>query len=475
MKRDSEAYALFIRELKTVKNDLRSAFKKRDVLKTISMAKFLTYGYYELDYTYRDDEIEHIVAEISEELLGRINLDDTHNNTVLFYDNFGLINRGLAGIYINALLQLNYKVIWVLYEYGVEIEYIKDKFRHTNLVIEIIPRLDILSRMSYFQKVILQSAPKYLMIYTTPDDVAGIGTISTIYGNTTRYLIDLTDHAYWLGKCATDVVIGFRNVGYSVAVNLRGIEREKVVLLPYYPEERKEYIFEGLPFDHRKYKYVFSGGQGYKILGSDKWKIIVERILTENDAVKFVFASNDTNDILESLLEKFRGRFYLIKERKDLDEIIRNSRVYLSTYPIHGGLMEEYAVKNHRVPLCLIDAENPIEDVDYFLSSSKMRYRFFDVDSLCNEAKKIITDDEYFQKTILSTEGQLLDKHMFCDELSLLLNYGNTNIKGEIIECNPKNMQDFYKSKMTYDYFCEIIKKSRNKWVLNRHPEIFSE
>ena len=109
--------------------------------------------------------------------------------------------------------------------------------------------------------------------------MTGIGAFSTVKGEAVRFLVDLTDHAFWLGKCASDYVIGFRNVGYNVAIKYRKFNEDQVVLLPYYPEKRENYSFEGMPFDIKKHEFVFSGGSVYKIEGSQLYENMVRYIL----------------------------------------------------------------------------------------------------------------------------------------------------------------------------------------------------
>ena len=331
------SYDSYQKEFGKRMRELENAFHKGDVLKTICYVKYLSCFYYTINYKLTDDRLEEITKAISIKFLGNTRLDHSHEDTILFYDNFGLKNRGLASIYVKALETLGYKIVWVLYANALQLDEIKKAFgKKENITFLIIPSEPILERMQLLKKAIIDVSPKHIFLYTTPDDVCGIGVISTING-AERYLIDLTDHAFWLGRCALDWIIGFRNYGYNIAVQFRKISPDRVMILPYYPDARDEYPYEGMPFDTAKYEFVFSGGSPYKIEGDETYQEIVTYLLDRYPDMRFVFAGNGTNQSLEELKEKFPDRFFRVDERKDLDAVLKRAKFYLSTYPILGS------------------------------------------------------------------------------------------------------------------------------------------
>lgn len=52
----------------------------------------------------------------------------------------------------------------------------------------------------------------------------------------TRYLINLQDQTFWLGGNAIDYSIEFRPFGASVSMERRGLKREQLLMLPFYPD-----------------------------------------------------------------------------------------------------------------------------------------------------------------------------------------------------------------------------------------------
>lgn len=61
-----------------------------------------------------------------------------------------------------------------------------------------------------------------------------------------RYLINPTDHAFWLGKSCLDFSIEFRDYGCNVSNKFRSIENNQIIKQIYYPILISS-DFKGLP------------------------------------------------------------------------------------------------------------------------------------------------------------------------------------------------------------------------------------
>ena len=468
-------YVIYEKEYSETKKIIKDALIEGDVLKTISLLRYITTGYYTINYTYMDDELEDILFKVSSLLLGTTEIRIINNNSIIFYDGFGLLNRGLCTIYVEALVRIGYEVIWILYEYEPDTKQIVEKYECQGVKFIVIPKSNILNRMKVLRDIVKDISPFAIMIYTTPYDVAGLGVLSTLSGNTKRFLIDLTDHAYWIGKKSFDVLIGFRNIGYNIAVSYRGIDEDKICILPYYPQKREKKEFEGMPFDLGEYSYVFSGGSAYKIEGDNKFEKIVRHILQYHSSTNFVYASNDTNPIIEGLKKRYENRFFHIRERQDLDEVMKHSRLYLSTYPIHGGLMEQYAVSNYVPLVCLIDGIDSVDDCDMFLDSERMNFQFYSINDLYKEVDRILKDEEYCNEIRKHMHGQLISEERFERELKSILECGVSSFKGYRKAYDIDGFLKLYKKNADMEMFRKLVRESRNRWVYDRHPEIVKE
>jgi len=468
------SYKAYEKEFVRRTKELRRAYQKGDLFKTICYLRYLTNFYYMINYKLTDDELEEIISGVADQLLGETFLENCDERTVLFYDNFGLLTRGLANIYVKALVNCGFHVVWVLYDFLPDVAQLQNYYADMNdIEFCVIPKQSIIDRMKSLRQIILQKRPRHIFVYTTPDDIAGVGVMSTIKGNVDRYLIDLTDHAFWVGKCAVDWIIGFRSYGYNVAVQYRKIIPEKVLILPYYPDEREEYPFEGMPFDVGENEYVFSGGSPYKIEGSAVYEEIVEYILNHYSGMKFVFADNGTNQTLEKLKCAYPNRFYHINERKDLDAILRRAKFYLSTYPLAGGLMTQFALQAQCIPFTLCRKKNTLSDIKgMMLAPSKADFIFYSKEELFMAVDKVMCDENYRYRMKESLSGQVISKDQFEQELRQLVLEKKTSFPRKIEKIDIESFVEIYRKNATYELFCKLVYDSRNKWVYRKHPFI---
>ena len=467
-------YRSFEKELEKGKKELKKAWEKEDIYKTICYLRYLTCFYYTINYGLTDNELEMITADASLKLLGETKLQQINQNKVIFYDGFALAARGLAGIYVKALCDLGFEVTWIMYKWAPDYNEIHKKFSTRNVDFIKITSNNILDRMRELRDIVQNISPKCIFIYTTPDDVGGIGTFSTINGRTIRFLVDLTDHAFWLGKCATDYVIGFRNVGYNAAVTYRIFDKDKVLLLPYYPEKREEYSFEGMPFDYKKHEFVFSGGSPYKIEGSTLYEDLVCYILNKNQDMYFVFAGNGNNEILERLKKKYPKRFFQIDERKDLDQVMKLAKFYLSTYPMFGALMAQYAITNKCIPVSLCNMDTPLANpATLVLHPEKANFISDSVDEICKFIDYIMSDEEYYQSVKNDLDDQVISENDFKEVLESIILHQDSKYKGHLEDTDIQSFLDIYKKRASKDLYVKTIGNSRNRWVYRRHPLIW--
>lgn len=108
-----EKYNLFIKDNKKHIRQLLLLHKYEEALSKIAnMANML----YESNQYYVDNDLENALLNIQKQLQKKCDFEeikDVNTKTVLFYDGFGLDSRGLAYIYLKALVNLGYKVIYM--------------------------------------------------------------------------------------------------------------------------------------------------------------------------------------------------------------------------------------------------------------------------------------------------------------------------------------------------------------------------
>ena len=144
---------------------------------------------------------------------------ESNDNKVIFYDGFGLNERGIAQIYLKALCQLQ-EVVYITYEDRKdEIPDILSLVKSYNGKVCYINRKNnkFVNQIFQFVNIISIENPGRLMFYTFPNDVVGVVLLNLVNNNVIRYQINLTDHAFWLGADSIDKCIEFRDYGATIS------------------------------------------------------------------------------------------------------------------------------------------------------------------------------------------------------------------------------------------------------------------
>lgn len=350
---------------------------------------------YETNSCYTDNELEKELQDIALRL--KINtLNDGLVDKILFFDGFGLNNRGLAKVYLEGLV-INKPVVYVTYsDRKHSIADILQILSKTNSEIYFINRKkdNYVSQINQFNEIIKKSKPNSLFYYSKPEDVVGVTILNMYKGIIKRFLINLTDHTFWLGAQSIDYCIEFRDYGANVSKYYRGIDDSRIVKLPYYPFINKALSFEGYPFEYNdKSLIIFSGGALYKTFGANgTFYKMVEHFLKHYDNTIFWYAGNGDSSELNKLMAQYQNRVFFTEERRDLFQLLEKCDVYLSTYPIYGALMIQYSAAAGLVPLTL-KQDNRLDDI--LIGNENLKYGFWTMEDLYCEAHKLLTDKSY--------------------------------------------------------------------------------
>lgn len=389
--------------INSLKKQMNDGIKKQNYEKAMASIQYSCNILYQFNQKYKDDDFEEGVIRISryyqkyyENTLNHYNPDD---NTVLFYDGFGLDKRGVAKNNLNALNKNGYRIIYVgpktaqgnmpetkklMEQADISWNYIDTLGSYTNCTKELL-------------SIILKFCPKAMLFYTLPYDASGAVAFATMTGKTDRFLIDLTDHAFWLGVKCNDYFLGSRQISASNQLYERGIRKEQIlkcgnsVLI-----DKSEYNHSDLPFDVKAHRYVFSGGQLYKTLGDPHlyYYQIVRYILKKHTDIYFLYAGGGDTSEMDQIISEYPGRAFLIKERKDYYYLIENCTLYLNTYPMFGGMMMKYCANAGKLPLTLRHGEDSM---------------------LLNEQEKCQIDYDTYQELIDDLDN-LLDNEAYLHE-----------------------------------------------------------
>lgn len=290
---------------------IRLAIQKKrynDALELIYSSALLLYS---TNPYYEDEELEESVRTIAKAVFPKanasVNREELEQNTILCYDGAGLDVRGLARIYLEALVQ-DFRVCYVTYaDREPEIPGILQTVREHGGEVSFLRRERPLGMVKQLDAVLRECHAGKFIFYSYPHDVVAPVLMQAYEGVLTRYVVNLTDHAYWLGARAIDKCIEFRDFPFPVK------DGQQV---------------------------VFSGGSLYKTFGEgNKYYEIVDYILASHSDVIFWYAGGGDDSELKKCMARHPGRVYHTPERPDLFQLLQHVSFYLSTYPLCGGLM----------------------------------------------------------------------------------------------------------------------------------------
>lgn len=384
---------------------LRLAIKKayhknryEDVLQLVSSCANILY-LYNSQYTdsFLEDMLVYIAEKISLENKTTTNYHKSGGKQIVFYDGFGMDRRGLILQYLDALIGLGYGITYIVDDAKKNsIPTIHSILIKSNMskIIGIKER-SCISRIKEICRIMNSASPYASFLYTTPSDTASLVSFICCKDLSYRYLVNLTDHAFWLGKNSADYFIEFRNYGACISNQYRGLPKNRIIKLPYYPYVSNINMFEGYPFKKKENNIIiFSGGSLYKTFDgkSNTYYKIVDFCLSINPNVVFWYAGTGDNTQLRLLQKKYPGRVIHTNERNDLNHILLNIDIYLNTYPHTGGLMMQYSALAGKAPITLRSSVSGGEEL---INEDNLGIKFNTIEEIEAVLKKMINDDVY--------------------------------------------------------------------------------
>lgn len=362
-------------------------------------------------------------------------------DVILVYDAFGIDNRGLMQIYLNALCNIK-PLIYITYS-DKNIPEIKEILKNNCGKIEFVDSsANYEKQIQDLWSIICKYKPKNAFLYTTPWDVIGITVFNHLKGRCNRYQINLTDSEFWLGLNSFDKCIEFRDYGAYISNHYRRIEKDKIVKIPFYPQINEKKQFAGYPFEKKDMKVMFSGGSIRKTQGADgQFYSMIRTILRNSDNVLFWYASNGVCEDLIRLMDEFPGRVYHTKERNDLYQIYKHSDIFLNTYPISGGLMLQYSVSAGVIPFTL---KYDDEATGILLNEVENYFLYDTEEALCSAVKKVLSDDKVYNELKDKLKNAIITPEDFKRQLELLVD--GRQLEHEIVY----KAVDVEKFQMTY-------------------------
>ncbi len=403
-----------------------SQIRNRDINTAMKIIGFASDVMHQYNIILKDNELEEQINNISCIIKSHngIKLSFTPlKGKIIFYDYFAVDFRNESLQYLKALCKLGYEILYIIPS--------KRELKNNS---KILNEINSYSKATLYQcinsrkveliveltKVISGFRPEKVLVQTTHSDLPPIITIRLFEKLIESFMIDISDHAFWLGTSIFNFFLESRNHGYNIARINREIDQRKLIILPYYPIVDNSVPFQGLDCVKKDRKIIFSGGYLNKIYGSTLYFELVKKILSEYKNVILLYAGNGDSSKLVRFIDnnKLYDQFFYTKERYDFIHLMNKCYFFLNTFPLAGGLMSQYAVCCGKIPLGLKDENLPAFDFESVLLDTKdYKYSFSSVNELCNEIGKLLSDDSYRLKRESQLTGMVISPQTFTDEL----------------------------------------------------------
>lgn len=442
-----------------IKEMLNSAFVESQFEKVLSLIDIYARINYNFNFIYTDLEIEDLLSKLSSKLI----LSKTDfvpiSGRVVFYDFF------CAG----KVLELQY--LRAFMAWGIEFLYIIERNSWNNLcrvlpeieqydkaeIFEIEETLSLTEKICLTYDRIVKYKPEKAFLQLAPWDVVAV-TIFHALPQITRYQINLTDHAFWLGTKCIDYIIEFRNYGCTVSFEKRGISQKKILLQPFYPII-KYGDFQGFPEQVTKDNVViFSGASYYKIYGEDKmfFRMLTD-ILELNPSVIILYAGQGDEGPLVNFIKKnnYEKRIFLLGFRSDINEVLEHCDIYLDTYPVGGGLMSQLAAINSKPILSYSNKMGLLNDVDSVVCTNNYDYiniSHSDYTEFLKDANRLIHDKDYRSQ-------------MGCNLKKCMISSFDFNINLRKLIMLNKNEFDFHFEDIDYENIYHLYLDVENNYL----------
>ncbi len=424
---------------------------------------------YHLNFRFSDYDFEDLLNDLSKKICHAGVLPLNHkSDRYIFYDCFAIDNRGLTQQYIRALISWDVEFLFVLESdetIHLSEQILCELKGYDKATILIVPKsMTKVEKIQFLTEKVTEYAPLKAFLHLSPSDVVGV-TLWNHFTSITRYQINLTDHAFWIGVNCCDYILEFRNYGYNLSISHRGIPRTKLLMMPYYPIESVS-AFQGLGGQETDgYIKLFSGGSFYKIYGENGvFFSMIQEVLNRNKNTILYFAGDGVRGPFKRFIKinKLENRVVLLGNRKDISEIFRNIDVYIGTYPFCGGLMSQFAGLCAKPIISYSDKKLQVNDIEELFPKLRpdVQLTYKDFDLFFAEVDRLIQDKNYREQ-----RGRELNLGGITPEVF------NSQLRDLVSLNMPEN--DILHYEIDVDTFSNLYFETENKF-LNSYESAFS-
>ena len=430
--------------LRAFEKSARAAYEANDYPK--ALRNIHAYGTVaaQFNLNYSNDGMESLLKAISNRIIKSVSSYHADSGRWVLYDDF-CTSYVLGLQWLEAMASSGNKILYLTTRDT------SKESRHKNI-------LDRVAEYSNVETVVIPQGNEIQMAQSVYDAIVGFNAsklvlhkyptrsvsnlvLPSLPDSVTRYVINLSDQTFWYGTGSIDYCLEFRQFGASVSLQRRGLKKEQLLMVPFYPADDRNDFMGFPPECTRDRLVVFSGGDYYKTLDEKRtfWNL-VKRLLQTYPQVVFLFATKNIPEgdagIRRFISDNhFEGRFIYIRFRPDIYQVFAHCDIYMGTCPTSGSLMSQLAAINGKPILQYYSPGTPDDETEQALCiNERFSISFDNEESFFEEADRLISDPSYRE-----CQGRRLKEAMMQREQfnKLAVNTLMSNESGMTIEEYP--------------------------------------
>jgi glycosyltransferase involved in cell wall biosynthesis len=178
-----------------------------------------------------------------------------------------------------------------------------------------------------------------VVLHISPDDAIPIIAFANKEQSPPILFLDHADHGFWLGASISDVVINLRSSGMRLAQERRGIEAERIALLPIIlpPTQRTLSRAEAkrkLGFDENNLLLLsIARAPKYKTIDGINFGDAHVPLLEKYDNAVLVVIGPGNSEDWSAAVERVQGRIKIFPERQDTEVFYQAADIYVDSFP----------------------------------------------------------------------------------------------------------------------------------------------
>lgn len=437
-------------------------FRKGDVYEAMHYLNVCSVIMGQFNFQYADDDIELLLRRIAEKSIRQSDAFRPQSNHWVLYDDF-------CSTYVLGLQWLEAMALSGRQLLYVTTRDINAESRHKNILdrvaeyknvkMEIIPQGNAFKRAQALYDAIVRFNASKVVLHKAPTGSVMDLVLPILPKDIDSYVINLSDQTFWLGARSVDYCLEFRQFGVSVSLQRRGLKREQLLMVPFYPADDRN-AFKGFPPECTDDKIVvFSGGDFYKTLDDSRmyWKLVRE-ILNKYPQVVFLFATKNIpegdREIYRFIKDnRFEGRFIYINFRSDIFQVFAHCDIYMGTSPTSGSLMSQLAAINAKPILQYYEPGTPDDETEQAICINEtFGISFHDEYGFMREADRLIVDLGYRRMQGERLQRAMMQHEQFNTLVLETLEANQTQIPIHEYVINYKRLDDrwYYLEKAGY-------------------------